>query len=245
MVGPYGYNWQFNEHESFKSEYPDYFEEFSDLVFTEDPSTTNYYSSYDYSDYDYYYSGYYSDYSYSYGNYSYSDYYSYSGYYSYSDYSYSSYSDYDSYYYDENYDYSDFYNSTSGTCVDDSTVTDAYGDDCEWYSSNPDSCGAYDDSDFTASEACCACGRDGSSSTSTTGSCVDSDATDDDGDGCDYYTLYSDECGEYDSSNFIASDECCACSTSTSRGIITEYDWYSADLETPVYDTYLMTEDSS
>ena len=76
---------------------------------------------------------------------------------------------------------------------------------------------------------------------------MDSDATDDDGNGCDYYTLYLDECGEYDSSNFIASDECCACggggssfnSSSTSPST-TEFDWYSADFENPIYDTYLM-----
>lgn len=44
-------------------------------------------------------------------------------------------------------------------CDDDLSVTDAYGDDCEWYAENPDSCGSYDDSDFTASIDCCACGR--------------------------------------------------------------------------------------
>lgn len=37
-------------------------------------------------------------------------------------------------------------------------MTDSYGDSCEWYYDYPGSCGSYDDSDFTASEACCACG---------------------------------------------------------------------------------------
>ena len=45
------------------------------------------------------------------------------------------------------------------SCTDDLTVTDADGIDCTWYESYPEYCGYWDDSDFTASEACCACGR--------------------------------------------------------------------------------------
>ena len=49
-------------------------------------------------------------------------------------------------------------NDTNVVCEDDTTVVDAYGDGCEWYNENTDACGNYDDSDFTASIACCACG---------------------------------------------------------------------------------------
>ena len=37
-------------------------------------------------------------------------------------------------------------------------AVDAGGDSCSWYSSYADSCGAYDDEDFVASQHCCACG---------------------------------------------------------------------------------------
>jgi len=53
MAGPFGYIWEFSEHEYFESEYPDYFEEFLDLVYTEDPSASNYNNSYDDYDSDY------------------------------------------------------------------------------------------------------------------------------------------------------------------------------------------------
>merc|ERR1712216_1016475 len=44
-------------------------------------------------------------------------------------------------------------------CEDlDWTETDSYGDGCEWYYGNEDSCGDYDDDDFWADAWCCACG---------------------------------------------------------------------------------------
>ena len=44
-------------------------------------------------------------------------------------------------------------------CVNDDSTEDEYGDTCtDWYDDNPDGCGDYDDTDFTASEQCCACG---------------------------------------------------------------------------------------
>eukprot|EP00964_Phaeocystis_antarctica_P039128 scaffold22379_cov60-Phaeocystis_antarctica.AAC.1 len=35
---------------------------------------------------------------------------------------------------------------------------DSAGDGCEWYDAQPFECGTYDDSDFTSSAMCCACG---------------------------------------------------------------------------------------
>ena len=37
-------------------------------------------------------------------------------------------------------------------------VTDAVGDDCHFYSAHQAQCGNFDDSDFNASNMCCACG---------------------------------------------------------------------------------------
>ena len=100
--------------------------------------------------------------------------------------------------------------TTTGSCVNDDSVTDAYGDDCEWYSENIESCGAYDDDDFTASVACCSCGAD--ASTSTSGTCVDDDSvTDAYGDDCIWYSENTESCGAYDDADFIATIACCAC----------------------------------
>ena len=44
-------------------------------------------------------------------------------------------------------------------CGNDDSTEDEWGDTCtDWYDDNPDGCGDYDDTDFTASEQCCACG---------------------------------------------------------------------------------------
>ena len=46
-------------------------------------------------------------------------------------------------------------------CVNDDSTLDSGDDTCsEWYDKYPESCGKYDDEDFTASEQCCACGKD-------------------------------------------------------------------------------------
>jgi hypothetical protein len=47
-------------------------------------------------------------------------------------------------------------------CVNDDSTTDSYGDTCsDYYDNNPSACGGWDDSDFTASVQCCACGGSG------------------------------------------------------------------------------------
>ena len=44
------------------------------------------------------------------------------------------------------------------------------------------------------------------------GACTDDDtAADLDGDGCDWYTMAQDTCGDYDFEDFTASEACCAC----------------------------------
>jgi hypothetical protein len=45
------------------------------------------------------------------------------------------------------------------TCSNDDTFTDSYNTTCsDWYDGHPEDCGLYDDDDFTAATACCACG---------------------------------------------------------------------------------------
>ena len=48
--------------------------------------------------------------------------------------------------------------SDGGVCVNNDTTVDKYSDGCSWYTGNPSGCGNYDDDDFTAGVACCACG---------------------------------------------------------------------------------------
>ena len=41
--------------------------------------------------------------------------------------------------------------------------------------------------------------------------CVDGTGVDEYGDGCDWYEYYPNECGWWDSDDFSAVEECCAC----------------------------------
>ena len=102
-----------------------------------------------------------------------------------------------------------------GECEDqDDGVTDYYGDSCDWYLSSPESCGTFDDSDFTADELCCACGggRGGHDFSSSDDDCYsDFSISDEYGDDCSWYAENADSCGDYDSSTFSANVACCAC----------------------------------
>lgn len=50
------------------------------------------------------------------------------------------------------HDYDICFNTNDG-------ATDTTGDDCDsWYVAFPDTCGSYDDADFTAADVCCVCG---------------------------------------------------------------------------------------
>ena len=71
-----------------------------------------------------------------------------------------------------------------GSCVDDRTTTDAFGDDCAWYACNRGECGAYDDGDFAARDQCCACGGGTLAPSSYDDATKKPSASDDGGDGC-------------------------------------------------------------
>ena len=57
------------------------------------------------------------------------------------------------------YEHNDYEDSedNGGECEDMDGV-DSFGDGCEWYDANPDSCGGYDTADFVSDDQCCACG---------------------------------------------------------------------------------------
>jgi hypothetical protein len=86
-----------------------------------------------------------------------------------------------------------------------------------FYDANSGSCGNYDTLNFVASEKCCTCGGGISTSASivenaVASTCVDDNSTKDStGDDCSWYTRYPSTCGNYDSSEFVATNECCAC----------------------------------
>ena len=71
-----------------------------------------------------------------------------------------------------------------GSCVDDRTTTDAFGDDCAWYACNRGECGAYDDGDFAARDQCCACGGGTLAPSASDDDTKTPSAADDGGDGC-------------------------------------------------------------
>ena len=103
----------------------------------------------------------------------------------------------------------------AATCVNDDSTTDNGGDTCsEWYDRFPESCGSYDDDDFTASERCCACGGgEGTfAPTATSERCVDDLSTTGQFDkSCSYFDYWPGECGKLDDEDFTASVQCCAC----------------------------------
>jgi len=93
---------------------------------------------------------------------------------------------------------------------------DYYGDGCEYYDQDPDACENYDNvsDEFNAMIHCCVCGG-GSART-----CQDNegDALDDGEQDCGYYEYEPDECGDFDTADFAASDMCCACGGGTDYG---------------------------
>ena len=90
-------------------------------------------------------------------------------------------------------------------------MRDSYGDDCDWYTAYPDSCGVFDTASFSSHFACCACGGGHSIG------CEDSanGATDTWGDHCDWYSENLGMCGDFDDGDFSASSMCCACTGGT------------------------------
>merc|ERR1712051_348719 len=102
-------------------------------------------------------------------------------------------------------------------------ATDSYGDGCEWYAENKDYCGdEYEN--FSPKNMCCACGGGSSSGnddpspeptpqpTPEPTQCQDTSngATDDYGDGCEWYAENTDWCTDV-YQGFNPSEMCCAC----------------------------------
>lgn len=89
---------------------------------------------------------------------------------------------------------------------------DSFGDGCDWYDANPTGCGEYDTDDFISADQCCVCEAGGEEEAAATeGECTDGTGVDSFGDGCDWYAENADGCGDYDTADFVAGDQCCAC----------------------------------
>ena len=85
---------------------------------------------------------------------------------------------------------------------------------CEAYRHDPSWCAGYDDSDFTSSELCCACGGGSLISAAPTPTpCFDqaAGATDPYGDDCSDYAENPSWCGLYDGEEFSSNMMCCGC----------------------------------
>jgi hypothetical protein len=84
-------------------------------------------------------------------------------------------------------------------------ATDVTYDDCAWYDSYPDSCGYWDDDDFSSNDMCCACGGgDGCTDTAY-------GATDLTYDDCSWYDAWPEGCGIWDDEDFSSMEMCCGC----------------------------------
>ena len=98
----------------------------------------------------------------------------------------------------------------------DYAITDYRGNSCAYYDTNPNNCGSFDDADFTASNACVACG----------GGCANADngAVDSSGNSCAWYDVGSrrdDYCdGIFDDDDFTSSVHCCACGGGATRALV-------------------------
>lgn len=109
--------------------------------------------------------------------------------------------------------------SEEAICQDDLSVTDFFGDTCEWYNEDDNDgwCGYYDDSDFDAKVACCICGGSNFASVHViaypeqVGCEDDMTVTDFFGDTCEWYVDQVHTCGQYDDSDFEAKEACCVC----------------------------------
>lgn len=99
--------------------------------------------------------------------------------------------------------------AVSGCLDQDWTVSDSWGDSCDYYVDNSEYCGLFDTEDFIASEVCCSC--EGGLSHTTQCSDKTDGATDITGDGCDWYAENPFGCGLYDTDDFNATEMCCAC----------------------------------
>ena len=105
-------------------------------------------------------------------------------------------------------------NDTSGDAVD------SGGDSCAWYEGKAEYCGMFADDDFNSATDCCVCGGGELIVVDTPTPeeepleivCTDTNAGMDSGnDGCSWYSMYPEYCGNYDDEDFTASSMCCSC----------------------------------
>merc|ERR1712167_117264 len=96
----------------------------------------------------------------------------------------------------------------SAGCTDSNWDTDIGGDGCDWYEGNVEVCGNWDTDNFSAWDQCCGCfGGDWELGCDDTNWDVDAG-----GDGCDWYNQDTyDQCGQWDTDTFTASEDCCWC----------------------------------
>lgn len=114
-------------------------------------------------------------------------------------------------------------------------ATDVTYDDCSWYDAYPDSCGYWDDEDFSSNDMCCACGGGNGCSNTNYG------ATDVTYDDCTWYDAWPSGCGIWDDEDFSSMDMCCACGGGygCAVNLRSYYDnWWSTDLTNDGCDWY-------
>ena len=93
-------------------------------------------------------------------------------------------------------------------CTDiDNGALDPSSDSCDDYTEIPNWCGAYDDSDFSSEEMCCACGGGWESTCVST----NNGAQDSEGYRCGVYVSDPTRCGAYDDGDFSSDLMCCVC----------------------------------
>jgi hypothetical protein len=104
-------------------------------------------------------------------------------------------------------------NKADNICFDQTSgVLDSQGNSCDYYTNRIQKCGEYDvDGGFQAKVMCCACSGGYPQNPK---SCEDSNTSgklDLGHDGCAYYIKYPEHCTLYDTKDFHAATDCCAC----------------------------------
>lgn len=123
-------------------------------------------------------------------------------------------------------------------CQNDDTVADPWGDTCTaYYDGSPEGCSNYDSDTFISGEACCACGGGIKSTEDVPFAgyiCQDDNSVGDQyGDTCaTFYDVNPEQCGNYDTDIFVASQLCCACGANPApvavgEQVLEDDDYYS------------------
>lgn len=108
----------------------------------------------------------------------------------------------------------DYQNEVSTTIIqgecDTTDQLDSGGDSCEWYYTRSGACGVFDTEYFHAFSDCCAC-QFIPEPTNGNGACDSTDFVGSDNHGCTWYYGREMTCGMYDTEDFHADEDCCAC----------------------------------